>query len=83
VTRLELGREGGSLGGIGGGGDVSLGGRGGVSPTACRGLGGRGGGLPMGIGGREEFEMGQCGKMTETLIGSVSLRLESLSLGLV
>lgn len=57
--RLELGREGGSLGGIGGGGDASLGGSGGVSPVTCLGLGGSGGGLPIGIGGREGVGIGQ------------------------
>jgi len=81
--RLVLGREGGSLGGIGGGGDASLGGSGGVSPKTCLGLGGSGGGFPTGMGGREGVEMGQWGRMTDTFIGSVSLRLLSLSLGLV
>lgn len=57
--RLELGLEGGSLGGIGGGGDASLGGRGGVSPTTCLGFGGNGGGLPIGIGGREGVVIGR------------------------
>jgi len=81
--RLVLGLDGGSLGGMGGGGEASLGGRGGVSPTVCLGLGGRGGGFPIGIGGRDGVEIGQCGNMTDTLMGSVSLKLVSLSLGLV
>ena len=62
------GRDGTILGGMGGGGDVSRGGSGGV----LRGLGGRGGGLPAGS---------EVGMMTMVLTGS-SLRLSPVSLGL-
>ena len=48
----ELVLEGACRGGIGGGGDESLGGSGGILPIA-RGFGGKGGGFPTGIGGIE------------------------------
>ena len=50
-----------------------------------RGFGGSGGGLPGGNEGRETAETGRmlCGNITDILMGSASLRLESLSLGLV
>ena len=69
-----VGRLGGNLGGIGGG-DKSLGGKGGVLPMA-RGFGGSGGGFPNGMGGIEEWgalaaeAMGPAGRITEILTGS-------------
>lgn len=63
------GREGGSRGGIGGGGEESRGGIGGIGPT-FRGFGGSGGGLPTGMGGMVCAVIGPEGKMMEILMGS-------------
>merc|ERR1719154_232667 len=62
-------------GGMGGGGEVSLGGSGGVGLGTKRGgmggggLGGRGGGFPVGKEGPEEN--GACGKLTTIFSGSL------------